>query len=348
MPLSGLACCGEQVQARADYGNDANLWFIRDIKADKITDCFYIHPTTVMSPCSWNAKRDGYAPKGDVLPDFMDPDLLVNQAGAFADCNIWAPRYSQVGMMGLIKCNLKTADKALVPYKAALMTAYADVKAAFQVFLETRDKQRPFIIAAHSQGSFMAAKVIASLEGTAHLKQFVAGYLAGGYIPTDLFGTVFKDVQACSSPTDTRCLISWDTRVLGKWTPDALNTGMLGMHPHLIYWDFFDKYCERSPSVTDDKGKDRLQINPLTWTSNGGGVHLGVKLAKSTEPQVPPEGYGGKVEVTNNAVLIEDPKPWYTEYPGSAPNFHPKDVQFFFFNIKENVPKRVEAWQRKQ
>ena len=51
-----------------------------------------------------------------------------------------------------------------------------------------------------------------------------------------------------------------------------------------------------------------MQINPATWTHEGGGEHLGIKLSKSTEPDMGPEGYGSGTEVNGNAVLIEDPK----------------------------------------
>ena len=82
----------------------------------------------------------------------------------------------------------------------ALEIAHNDVSAAFIHFLKNRPaKARPFIIAAHSQGSFLATRVIRDcIEGTTAEKQFVAAYLAGGYVPLDLFGTVFKSVHACT------------------------------------------------------------------------------------------------------------------------------------------------------
>ena len=48
----------------------------------------------------------------------------------------------------------------------------------------------------HSGISMWGVQVIAQcVEGTEHEATFVAGYLAGGYLPVDLFGTVFKNLH---------------------------------------------------------------------------------------------------------------------------------------------------------
>jgi len=298
---------------------------------------------------AWNIKRNKYG-KPDKLPDFMDPDLIENAAGAWAEsCNMFVCRYSQMGMMTMCsngKMGQKSNEKTRAKWIDSLNVAYSDVKDAFQNYLANKPADRPFFIAAHSQGSFCAAKLISEcVEGTDHMQAFIAGYLAGGYVPADMFGPVFKEAHVCEGPEDTKCIMSWDTRVKGQWEPHMMNDGMLGIQVHTAYWLMFDKYCEEPPMVDDEQGKDRVQINPATWTHEGGGEHLGIKLSNSTEPAMGPEGYGSGTEVNGNAVLIEDPKSWYgKEYPGSAPNFHPKDIQFWFFNIKANVAVRLAAF----
>ena len=58
--------------------------------------------------------------------------------------------------------HLPTApDSKVAPLKASIELAYNDLKHAFIAFLEQRsDKQRPFMIAAHSQGAIMMSKVV--------------------------------------------------------------------------------------------------------------------------------------------------------------------------------------------
>merc|ERR1719265_2111487 len=97
--------------------------------------------------------------------------------------------------------------------KESVDLAAGDLRRAFEAFLEQRpDKQRPFFIAGHSQGSILMSKVLKDVvDGTEHEQYFVAAYLCGGYLPKDLFGLVYKSVHACEGPTDIDCVMSWDT-----------------------------------------------------------------------------------------------------------------------------------------
>merc|ERR1712196_68444 len=79
--------------------------------------------------------------------------------------------------------NLNTANDAkLAKVSAAFHIALCDVRNAFVAFLAQRkDKMRPFIVAGHSQGSVLMAKVIKDcIEGSNYEDLFVAAYLAGG------------------------------------------------------------------------------------------------------------------------------------------------------------------------
>jgi hypothetical protein len=89
------------------------------------------------------------------------PDLLETQASAVSDtCNLWVPRYNQVGMLSLSQSMPGVKAKNIQKFKAAMALAYDDLAAAFRAFLANRpDKKRPFIILAHSQGSILMVKV---------------------------------------------------------------------------------------------------------------------------------------------------------------------------------------------
>jgi len=333
-----------------------DAWFRRE-SGDKAADLFYVHPTTALGVCSSNL-----APKrGKILNDGMsgDPDLVENHCGAFEGCNVWAPKYTQAGMLAQAckNPNLPANQTAKVENKfiRPTLVAYSDVKRAFEAFLDQRpDKKRPFVVAGHSQGSILLSKVLRELVANSECEQyFVAGYLTGGYVPADLFETGCGALHNCRGPEDVACVIAYDTRIADLFDPPKIHNLACGygLWPHHIHWLLHDKYSER-PVGGDDVSKDRLQINPMTWTCKGGGVYLGAKVPGRSTPAMPSEGgteFGNGVHVASKAVYVPDPRAWCKNapaMPAKEGNLHPVDLQFWFFNIKENVPKRIAAWQR--
>ena len=126
-----------------------------------------------------------------------------------------------------------------------------------------------------------------------------------------------------------------------------------GLWAHHLHWLLHDRYCER-PTGTDDAAKPRLQINPGTWTADGGGTHRGASLTSSMvkpppestagEPWVAPEGWMAQTQVNDYSVMIADPEPWW-KGASLHGNLHAIDVQFWFFNLRENAKDRLAAWR---
>jgi len=350
-PASAMGGCSGH-EERPDKFTDNSFWFAKDEAGTKDVDCFYIHPTTEMGITSWNVGIKGYAkgcpPKGLTGMAAGTPDLMDDQASAFKEtCNIWAPRYSQVGLLSLGKATPKMSDAQEAKFKAAMDKATADVVEAFNLFLSTRpDKSRPFVILGHSQGSIIATKVIKDvLAGHNQQKVFVAAYLAGGYIPVDLIPTIGHGIHVCTGPEDTNCIISWDTRTKDVWKPASIHDGGLALWPHILYWVYFDKYCGDMPKEKDPDSKPRVQISPLTWTDAAGGAYLGAKDHGNDTPQMPPDGWAEAVTPDKGGMClwVNNPAPWMKD-PGPAAkdgNLHPVDVTMWHYNLKENVAQRV-------
>lgn len=151
-----------------------------------------------------------------------------------------------------------------------------------------------------------------------------------------------------------RCVISFDTRTADLFVPQKIHSLAFGygLWPHHIHYLLHERYCGARPTGTDDVSKDRLQINPMTWTTDGGGEYLGAKSPGSDTPAMPAEGgvaYGAKVRVASKAVFVPDPRSWCKNapsMPAKEGNLHAVDLQFWYYNIRENVPKRVAAWRR--
>lgn len=197
------------------------------------------------------------------------------------------------------------------------------------------------------------------VEGTKHEEQFVAAYLCGGYLPAEYFqgggangNARFKSFHPCTGPEDTKCVISWDTRTAEEWKPENIHQGPLALWPRFMHWALFDE-GEPMPIQNDDVANSRIQINPQTWNSEVGGEHLGVNLLKfpikqeegrvRIERNLPPNDYKAVVKVDDKAVYVQDPTSWIKGCNVGYGNMHPVDIQFWYYNIQENVGARLKA-----
>jgi hypothetical protein len=152
-------------------------------------DVFYIHPTLDFSGKGWN---------GDIrnkkLNNRVDIYPIRFQASAFnGSCKVYSPRYRQATLYSFTK-------QAGENGKKALDLAYEDVVRAFQYYLLNYNQGRPFVLAAHSQGSWHAYRLLHDFfdNNPALQKQLVAAYIIG--FKTD---SIYKNIPACDSATQT-------------------------------------------------------------------------------------------------------------------------------------------------
>ena len=130
----------------------------KDEQATAEVDVFFLHPTTLTKGGGWNGDLTDEA-----LNKKTDGSTILYQASIFnAAGRVYAPRYRQAHYV----CYL-TKDTASA--KAAFELAYQDLKAAFVYYLENWNKGRPIIIAAHSQGTQHAKRL---------MKEFFDGHAA--------------------------------------------------------------------------------------------------------------------------------------------------------------------------
>ena len=164
---------------------------------DSTIDVFFIHPTTYIQ------KEDGQM-NADLNNDYVnrrtDTRTILNQASAFNEYRLFAPRYRQANYSAYMSFG--------GGYQPVFDTAYADVKKAFQYYLAHWNQGHPFFIASHSQGSQHAARLIKELiEGTQWEKKLVAAYIIG--IPPLKTGKLKTPV--CNDSTQTGCYVAWNS-----------------------------------------------------------------------------------------------------------------------------------------
>lgn len=187
---------------------------------------------------SWNADLNNEA-----LNYQTDMRPLLYQASVFnGSCRIFAPRYRQANIKAFMVRSLPEAEQAF-------NLAYSDIKKAFEYYLSRENHERPIIIAAHSQGSLHAIRLLKEFfDGKPLQQQLVCAYIIGYQVPKNAFNTI----PVGDSPTATGCFVTWRTFRKGeipaavkkengnsqcvnpltwktdtKWAPDNMNSGAL-------------------------------------------------------------------------------------------------------------------------
>jgi hypothetical protein len=159
---------------------------------------FFVHPTSYMEKKQWNGPLD------DQLSQARARMFLRGMASAFAPSGeIWAPRYRQAA----IGAFLTTKPEG----QQALDAAYQDVLQAFDAFAAKVQKDRPIILAGHSQGALHLTHLLKDrIAGKPIAKRIVAAYVVGWPVSsvTDLAP---MGVTPCALPEQTGCLMSWQS-----------------------------------------------------------------------------------------------------------------------------------------
>lgn len=270
---------------------------------DSTVDVFFIHPTTYLRKVNdqMNADVDNETVNGRT-----DNRTILNQASAFNEFRLFAPRYRQA--------NYSVYMSLLGGYEDVFDTAYADIKKAFQYYLTHWSQGRPFFIAAHSQGSQHAVRLIKELmEGTPLEKRLVAAYIIG--MPP--VKTVKLKVPVCGDSTQTGCYVAWNT--------------------------FTEDFRQQFSFL----GRSELEtVNPLTWKTNESvginAMHKGAVVDdfNSVRPHVL------STQIKSNKLVISSDSD-AIEIPDRIERLHVLDINLFYVDIRNNLRTRVATYKKK-
>lgn len=279
---------------------------------DTLADVFFVHPTT------FTAKK--FADQSNALIDDeninakTDYSSILFQASVFNQhCRVFAPRYRQAHISNFYSKNKTSAT-------AAFETAYEDIRIAFEYYMKHWNNGRPIIIAGHSQGAFLAERLLKEyFEGKELKNQLVAAYVLGWPVPKEYFSSL----TMCEDSLQTGCLISWRTYRDG----------------------FVPSYLKKNNTSKDKlfKQGNAYVTNPLSWKTsteiipkelNEGSVLTKFnKIYKHTT----------NAKIENDLLYVKKPKfPWSFLY--FTKNYHIADINLFYVNIRENVEQRINAF----
>lgn len=283
---------------KADLTPDPSL---KDAQSEASVDVFFLHPTIYWkkSEKNWNGSLADAK-----LNQKVDETTIQFQASIFNGAGrVFAPRYRQAHLRSFFTKDKKSAHQAIE-------LAYEDLKRAFEFYLEHFNQGRPIIIAAHSQGSRHAYKLLKEFFDEKPLrKKLVVAYLAGWPVSK----TAFKTIPPCETPDQTGCICSWRSFKFG-YLP------------------------EKFP-----RGDSILVTNPLTWTTGPApadkSLNEGAVLRKFDKI------YPGIADAQVHQGLLWVHKP---KFPGSflftRKNYHIADFNFFYVNVRKNAQRRVDRY----
>ena len=266
-------------------------------QAQAPADVFFIYPTIFEKGGAWNADLEDIE-----LNQQIDRTTIRHQTTPFnASCKVYAPRYRQMVLGGFYpKSRQDSLDK-----EKALNLAYQDVKKAFEYYLEHYHQDRPIVIAAHSQGSYHAVRLLRDFfDENSLADKLVVAYVLGWPVRE----AEFDDLNACEDSGQTGCVVSWAT-----WKKKTrFNQNRKAFYQNVIV------------------------INPLTWTSDTevapATLHKGLLKGdfKTFKRNF------SAVEIENNVLWVKNPVS-----PIPVKNYHIADVNYFWLDIRENVAERI-------
>lgn len=287
---------------KTDLADSVPKPLLRNYNNDSAVDVFFIHPTTFTSKSdtAWNATIDDAK-----LNAKTDYSSILYQASAFnQNSRVFAPRYRQAHY----RCFFTTAPEAT----AAFDLAYNDIKKAFTYYITHYNNGRPIIIAAHSQGTVHAGRLLREFfEGKPLQHQLVCAYLIGMPIPN----TYFTTLPSCKDSLATGCFVGWRS---------------------------FKKGYTDKEFVAKEQFKS-IVVNPLNWTQdsllvpssfNIGGV---LKNFNKVKPRVT------NAQVHGNVLWVRKPR-FFGNFLLTTKNYHIADINLFYSNIRQNMASRVRQY----
>lgn len=282
---------------------------------------FYVHPTTYLDRDRWNAPM---FVGGDT--EFRTRLFVQSQASAFSPFgDVWAPRYRQAAY-GVFLLKSDDAEKAL-------NFAYSDVAAAFDEFVRDVPKERPIILAAHSQGALHLERLLTEkVAGRPIAKRIIAAYVVGW--PIDTLSDLPKlGLAACTSPDQSGCILSWMTFgdppnpdiILNEWTKTSGFNGGRRRQEEIL--------CV-NPISGAENGSAKPQDNPGTL----------IPTPDMRSATLQPGLVGAHCD--KGLLILDGIPPQLGSFVLPGNNYHVYDYALFWGAIRRDAGRRLAAWHR--
>lgn len=309
-----------------DY-SDENNWAHLPENADKAVDTLFIYPTLIINP----------DPDAPAIVPVEDPVLREAVHNHYSQAplvfeemtNVYEPFYRQSNLCAL----MGKEPEELMAFQ--LREQRTDVYAALDYFFQNYNKDRPFIIAGHSQGSLMLKIALCDYfkEHTEYLERMVAAYIIGFSITTDDLN-INPALKFAEGADDTGVIVSWNTE--GPANKSEKNTVVLenAISINPINWKRDETYAPASENLGD-----RIPV-----------MEIGTLKALDFEEHKPGLA-DAQIDLERGTVICTALEDQYCQplVPGMGYAFghaslHLVDYPAYWENIRENVKTRIEAF----
>jgi Protein of unknown function (DUF3089) len=313
--------------ARPDLPGNPALWLPRGVESAAepgAAAIFFIHPTsyiTMRRSAQWNAALDDKETNTRAAIFVRGQARVFNAAG-----EVWAPRYRQANFGAF----LTTKPEGLL----ALEAAYFDVATAFDRFVASIPKDKPIIVAGHSQGALHLTRLLKDkVAGAPIAQRLVAAYVIGWPVSaaTDL-GPI--GMPACTAPDETGCLLSWQTFA------EPADTTLI------------EQAYNATTGFDGQPRKDTAMVctNPVTGTERStsqASANLGTLKNKAdfSGGELIPAAVGARCDERGFLLIGDGPDLGPYTLPGN--NYHVYDFSLFWANIRADALRRLEAFAKK-
>lgn len=281
---------------------------------------FFIHPTSYLDSAAWNASLDDATANDRTklfLKGFASP---FNQAS-----EIWAPRYRQAAIGAFL------SDKPAA--NEALDAAYRDVEQAFVYFLNHVGRDKPIVLAGHSQGSLHLLRLLASrITGTDVEKRIAVAYAIGWPVSLE-HDLPSLGLPACKTRDDAGCVVSWVS-----FAEPAETAQMLRRYDTSPGFD--GKKRGNTPILCTNPISGRMGAAAEAKDNRG----TLVPNADMTSGELVARMVPARCDAKGILLIGPGPAMGAAVLPGN--NYHVYDIPLFWRNLQLDVAHRVGEWNK--
>ncbi|MBO9497953.1 MAG: DUF3089 domain-containing protein [Novosphingobium sp.] len=281
---------------------------------------FFVHPTSYLDKAAWNAPLDD--PSANDRARLFLKGLASPFGGA---AEMWEPRYRQA-TVGAFLSQDPAADEALD-------AAYRDVEQAFAYFLAHTPKDRPIVLAGHSQGSLHLLRLLADhIAGTPDARRIAAVYAIGW--PVSLQHDLpTLGLPACQTRDSAGCIVSWVSFAEPADTKQML------------------RRYRGSPGLDGRPRGDGpiLCTNPITGQAGGAAPakdNRGTLVPNATLTSGEVQAGLVPARCDPRGILLIGPPPAMGPAVLPGNNYHVYDIPLFWRNLQLDVNHRVGEWAK--
>jgi len=294
-------------------------------------DIFYLHSTTYTSSRHWNSPI--LDPQADRL---LRTVAAPNEAGPFEPLGaIYGPRYRQATLFASFTHKFDGL--------AAYQLAYGDVEKAFRVFLDHRQRNRPFVLVGYGQGGLHVIGLLQNIiaPDDALRAQLAVAYVINQPMPLGLFDTDLQYTPPCKTPQDTSCVVAYID------LENGFKVERRRYRKRSLIWAAPD-------GLTSLSSMPLLCVNPLSWSVTEDYIeadhHLGAASATGLRlGETPPAiSSATSAECINGILAVDSPSQTFLRrHHWFGAHWRPQHFNLFYHDLAADVERRVKIHSEK-